>query len=462
MPRRIGQIPDRAIAGHVAVVYGYMHVLLVLSGCGLPMASHVIYESPPIQGETKAVVVDAGKGWQSSSIVLQKGDSVFFEADGTWSVAVGVWPHSGPAGYQGGAYAFPLVCPGEAIGVLCAKIGGGNGFGVGKQLFLASVPRDGLLEFVCNERAGDWWNNAGHMSVEIVIRRRDGPPVDAASLAATAPIPATSPPGPTSPVRQRWAVLVGVSDYRAGTGIPHLAFAAKDARDFAALLRRRGLPQDNVKMLLDREATKAAVEQALKTWVRKAGKDDVIILFWSGHGYPDPEDPSIAYFACHDSRLNDPASAIEMGEVRRWLERRGARNVVVIADTCHAGKVIRSANPKAISVGPSLEAMERARRIPPGMVFIVSAQADRKAYEDSSWTNGALTHVLLQALSGKADGYKGSGAKDGTVTFGEVRTYIQDRMPEETLKILGAALRPLIYVGTTDARINDLPLTKTK
>ena len=55
----------------------------------------------------------------------------------------------------------------------------------------------------------------------------------------------------------------------------------------------------------------------------------MVVLFWSGHGYPDPEDPSIAYFACHDSRLNAPASVIEMGEVGRWLERRGARNVGV-------------------------------------------------------------------------------------------------------------------------------------
>ncbi|MCD6328372.1 hypothetical protein J7M28_12595 [bacterium] len=67
---------------------------------------------------------------------------------------------------------------------------------------------------------------------------------------------------------------------------------------------------------------------------------------------------------------------------------------------------------------------------------------DRLAVEDSSWSNGAFTHCLLEGLSEKADGFEGAGPRDGAVTLGELRTYLNSMMPEVTLKALGSAIHP--------------------
>ena len=183
----------------------------------------------------------------------------------------------------------------------------------------------------------------------------------------------------------------------------------------------------------------------------------MVVLFWSAHGWPDPEDSEKAYFACHDSKPSDPSSGWRMDRVRQSLEERGARNVVVIADTCHAGKVIRAGDKKAIAVRPALEAMDRNQQIPKGWVFIASADPDRKAYEDLAWSNGALTHVLLEGLrDATADGYKSSGAEDGIVTLRELKEYIKDRMSEESLNILGSRLDPLFFTTSGDPQIWDL------
>ena len=84
---------------------------------------------------------------------------------------------------------------------------------------------------------------------------------------------------------------------------------------------------------------------------------------------------------------------------------------------------------------------------------MVGADSDRTAVEHSSWKNGAFTHCLLKGLSGEADGFESSGAKDGVVTMGELKTYMNSTMPEETHKVLGVAKHPVITTNTGDPDI---------
>jgi hypothetical protein len=273
--------------------------------------------------------------------------------------------------------------------------------------------------------------------------------------------PSRPTPGPAfAPVANRWAVIVGISKYEfsAPGGMSDLAFAERDAQDFAKTLENLGWGTDHMVLLTNEKATKRGVETALEIWLRRAGPNDQIILFWSSHGWPDLEDPEKASFACYDSKTSDLSSGMRMDRVRQMLEERKARNVVVIADTCHSGKVTRSIDSKAIGVVPALEAMQKSEQVPKGWVFIASADPDRMAYKDKAWNNGALTHVLLEGLNGKADGYKSAGAKDGVVTLGELRAYITDRMAEETLNVVGAKLLPLFYTTSGDTDIWKLTL----
>jgi hypothetical protein len=107
---------------------------------------------------------------------------------------------------------------------------------------------------------------------------------------------------------------------------------------------------------------------------------------------------------------------------------------------------------------PKIDQMRRENKIPKGWIFMVGADTDRKAIEHTSWSNGAFTHCLLNALSGKADGYMSSGANDGVVTMGELRTYMNSVMPDETQKVLGVAKRPVITTSTGDPDIWNMTL----
>jgi len=259
--------------------------------------------------------------------------------------------------------------------------------------------------------------------------------------------------------RKSYAVIVGVSQYlHAGkSGLTNLPFADDDAYEVRDMLFTLGWDDDHVKCLTNKKATQRDIMISLESWLTKAGPDDLIVLFWSGHGFPDPEDPEKVYFACYDTDLSIPATGYRMDRVRQVLEERNAKNVVILADTCHAGKLITRGD-KGISVRPYIEKLRRERRVPKGWIFMVGADTDRQAIEHSSWSNGAFTHCLLRALSGAADGYESVGPKDGVVTMGELRAYMESAMPDETQRVLGVAKRPIITTSTGDPDIWSLTL----
>ena len=69
-----------------------------------------------------------------------------------------------------------------------------------------------------------------------------------------------------------------------------------------------------------------------------------------------------------------------------------------------------------------------------------------------------IVKPLIKGLSGAADGFQSSGIVDGIVTLGELRSYMNSAMPDETQKVLGVAKRPVITTSTGDPDIWNLTL----
>ena len=260
-----------------------------------------------------------------------------------------------------------------------------------------------------------------------------------------------------APPRRCFAFVVGVGHYQNKT-FPQLPYADDDAGDFGAEIYRRNWRPSRVKILVNEHSTKANVQAVLEGYLTKVNKNDLIVLFWSGHGYSDPADPEKVYLACYDTDPRRPWTGFRMDRLIASLKEKGARNVIVIADTCHAGKLITRGE-RGLSIAPYFAQARRENRVPKGWIYMVSADADRKAVEDSAWSNGAFTYCLLQGLRGAADGFEGLGKKDNIVTLRELRAYLQSSMPEETQRVLGVARHPLITTNSSDPQIWQLSLT---
>lgn len=261
----------------------------------------------------------------------------------------------------------------------------------------------------------------------------------------------------SSKIADAWAVVIGISQYEHSgkNGLENLLYADDDAQGFVKALKDHGWKENHIKLLTNSQATKTNIQGVLEGWLRKAGKDDLIVLYWSGHGVPHPDNPDEVYFACHDTDLIKPWTGLRMDRVRKALEERNVRNVIVLADTCHAGKLITRGD-KGVSIQPYVEHLRSKNKTPEGWIFLVSADTDRKALELSSLKNGVFTSVLLEALRGAADGYEGAGKKDNIITMGEVRAYLRNVMPSKSKKVMGITRHPVITTNTGDPTIWDI------
>jgi hypothetical protein len=276
----------------------------------------------------------------------------------------------------------------------------------------------------------------------------------------TVKVVATGPSGTTSQalaaprIDQRWAVVIGVGDYQS-PDIPDLAFAKADAQsvyDFLLSDAAGPFDKDHVLFLADENATGAKMREALFVFLQQADWDDLVFIYYAGHGAPDPARPDNLYLLPSDSDLKALASTgFPMWDVKTALRRQiAAERVIVIADACHsagtADKGVGGENNNAIA-GGFAQLFEPSRRL-----MMTAADTNEFSLEDSRWGgHGVFTHFLLEALSGKGD-----ANADGIITFDEAYDHISKNVVSATQgrqnpQRSGFGDVPLAIAGTTQS-----------
>jgi len=403
-------------------------------------------------GEAIASTVQAKGEWTSSGVRVRKGVKYRISASGEWHMG-GFCGRSGPSGMGSNSplcFSFipPFVLPQHQVGTLIGRIGqDGRPFAVGEQLEF-EADRDGTLYLRHNDPKGMTWDNSGQVTAKVALAAPPAPasppPVAAQPAAArqngAAAAAALLGQPPSSDSTQHWAVVIGVSSY-ADSRIPSLRYAAKDAQalhDWLVSPSGGRYAPSRVKLLTDRNATAAAIKEALYTWLRQTIEEDVVVIYFAGHGSPDsPDTPQNLYLLPHDTRYDAIASTgFPMWDVETALKRFiKARRVVVLADACHSGGVGASFDVARRALGDV-----QANRISAGLqnlatvgagIAVISASDDRQLSAESArfgGGHGVFTHYLLEGLKGKAD-YN----NDSRVTLGELIPYLSEHVRRETL-----------------------------
>ncbi len=251
-------------------------------------------------------------------------------------------------------------------------------------------------------------------------------------------------------IDKRWAVVVGVGEYES-EDIPDLEFAPDDAqavRDF--LMSDAAGPFDEVLYLENERATGAAMREALFVFLQQADWDDLVVIYYAGHGAPDPGRPDNLYLLPTDTDLGSlAATGFPMWDVKTALRRQiAAERVLVIADACHSAG---TADAETVGGGDSNEIAGGFQQLfsPSRRLMMTAADTNEFSFEDARWGgHGVFTHFLL-------DGLEGAGDADGNgiVTFTELFEHVSAGVREATNgrqnpQMSGLGDIPLAVVGT--------------
>lgn len=240
---------------------------------------------------------------------------------------------------------------------------------------------------------------------------------------------------------EKWAVIVGISEYKHKSW--NLRYAHRDAEELHKLLLTENggnFKKDNIRLLTNKEATKKNIEDALRDFLIKPDKDDLVLLYFACHGSPDFRRPNNElYFLAHDTNPKKiAATGLRMSEIDEILKQNIliADKVIILADTCHSGGVGGSIGKRSIGQRSVSDNSEQVNRYlnnlgtaKSGIVLLTSAQTGELSNEGKQWGggHGIFTHFVLEGMRGNAD-----NDGNGIVTVGELFEYVREKVKEAT------------------------------
>lgn len=159
------------------------------------------------------------------------------------------------------------------------------------------------------------------------------------ALAATAAEAHAAPPRPDWTPARTWVFAVGILEWADPDTWPPFPEIRKDRADrrLVDFFKGRGVPADHVTYLSDKQATRKRVREAFAKTLARVGPDDLLVVYFAGHGDFDPETGRYS-FVTYDARKEDGSDLWGARSVVADVERHftGGR-VLYLIDCCYAG-----------------------------------------------------------------------------------------------------------------------------
>jgi len=227
------------------------------------------------------------------------------------------------------------------------------------------------------------------------------------------------------------ALLIGVSEYE--PGLTALPAAVKDIEAMQRVLKDAEMGGfDTVKTLANPDPQEMQYE--IETLFSGATKDDLVLLFFSGHGIKD--DAGRLYFATRMTRKNDKgdlirSTAVPSNFVHDIMNNSRARRQAIILDCCFSGAfdpALQAKDDGSVDLQTQLGAE--------GRVVLASSSSTQYSFEQQGADLSLFTRYLVEGIETGA----GDQNNDGFVSMLELHEYarskVQETAPKMTPKII--------------------------
>lgn len=205
---------------------------------------------------------------------------------------------------------------------------------------------------------------------------------------------------PFSATAKIYLVSVGISDYPGTQNdlrLPH-----NDAATIQWVYKEN--KQASTRLLMNDRATVANIKTAMADMFSQATANDIVVLFFSGHGVKGG-------FACYDGFLY-------YSDIKKAMASCQSKNKMIFADACFSGSM-RNSGSRTTSDYSDMKSAN--------IMLFLSCRSNEVSIETPKMTNGFFTYALQHGLRGGAD-----KNKDRTITARELFNYVSAKVKKNS------------------------------
>ena len=277
-------------------------------------------------------------------------------------------------------------------------------------------------------------------------------PTDSKSDDLLDPIPTSKPAG-----KYDVAVVIGNANYSA-TGTPNVDYALQDAQVMQQyLIKSFGYDPANIIYIENATLTKfneifgtsGDHQGKLFSWI-KPGQSKIFI-YYVGHGAPDQQTGE-GYFVPVDANPQYiRANGYKLSIFYENIAKLPATKKTVVIDACFSGSSANGQLLKGVS-GLTARLKSETKASVAADLLLTSAGMDQVASWYPEKGHSLFTYFFLKGIQGEAD-----SNKDGRITMGEMKAWLNDQVPYMARRITGNQQQPVIIGTDGDALVEVVP-----
>ena len=242
------------------------------------------------------------------------------------------------------------------------------------------------------------------------------------------------------------ALIFGIENYNQS---PKATYANLDAKYFAEYAKRGfGIKQQNIKLLIDKDANLISSLGILEKWLPgkiKSGQTELIIFF-AGHGLASNDGKEL-FLLSQDS---DPdllkRTALSRSEIFDTITKLKPKSVTMFFDTCYSG-ISRDEETLLASARP-IRIIADEQSTPNNFTIFSASQLDQISSGLKEAKHGIFSYYLMKGLEGKAD-----SNQDKKITNGELLAYMDENVSQKASE-LGRQQNPSLAGDPNKVLIN--------
>lgn len=223
-------------------------------------------------------------------------------------------------------------------------------------------------------------------------------------------------------VARRVALLIATDSYQDG-GLRRLTAPGVDVQALAAVLGDPDVAGFEVTTLVNEPHHR--VGEALGDFCRDRRRDDLTLLYFTGHGLKD--DDGRLYLAMSNTRRDSLLfTALGAEQIDYAMTGCASRQQVLVLDCCYSGAFPAG---RAVKADTGVHALERFQGR--GRTVLTASDATQYSFEGDQLHGSGARSVFTRHL---VEGLRSGGADldgDGDITVDELYSYVHERVVEE-------------------------------